>query len=352
MKKSIYSILAVAALFAACAENDTFKDVDNQEVAIDFDGKYVNKVTRAEVTETWLNTSGNKFGVFGYKGDLQIFNNEEVTSTGSDWTHNTKRFWDKSATNYKFYAYAPYTSTAPTFSTTTGFTFTSSAVITNITTDGADKAIALNAPTSYAQCCNTHDSHVQFTFNHVFSKLSFKAKVSTAADALATIVIKSIKLEFPTATAPTWAQTAIGDVAGTTSFGTYTEIDADASTYTYGTEVYNNSSNTTALTTSATAIGNTFIVVPVNADQSVNVPEHVFGVEVTYDLTYKSDSKQETNCKAYGIIGGGNDATHQFKPEQNDYYVVTITVDPAQIEFCIEGVNAWDTETGNDVNVK
>lgn len=352
MKKSYLMIAAVAALFVACAENDTFKDVDNQEVAIDFDGKYVNKVTRAELTETWLNTSGNKFGVFGYKGDLKIFDNEEVTSTGSDWTHSTKRFWDKSATNYKFYAYAPYASTAPTFSTTTGFTFTSSAIITNIKSDGADKAIALKAPTSYAECCTDHESHVEFIFNHVFSKLSFKAKISTAADALATIVIKSIKLEFPTATAPKWEQTAIGNVAGKTSFGTYSAIAANASTYSYSTEVYNDASNTTTLPTSATNIGETFIVVPVNNDNSVNVPEHIFGVEVTYDLTYKSDNQKETNCKAYGIIGGGEDAAHQFKPGQNDYYVVTITVDPAQIEFCAENIANWDDVTDNAVDVK
>ena len=49
MKKSYLMIAAAAALFAACAENDTIKEV-NEDVAIGFDGKYVNKATRAEIS--------------------------------------------------------------------------------------------------------------------------------------------------------------------------------------------------------------------------------------------------------------------------------------------------------------
>lgn len=348
MKKSYLMIAAAAAIFAACSSNDTFKEV-NEEVEIGFSEAGIENQTKAALTQDWFNTSGKKFGVFGYKGDLQIFDNEEVTSTGTDWTHTTKRFWDKAATNYKFYAYAPYASTAPTFSTTTGFTFTGD-IIADIDATDADKAIALKAPTSYTQCCGNHGSHVPFVFSHVLSKLSFKAKISSAADALATVVIKSIDLDFPTATAPTWTQTAIGAVDGTTSFGTYTPKDGTN----YETSVFNNSSNTTALTTSGAAIGKTFIVYPVNSESPVSVPSHIFGIKVTYDLTYKSDNKVESGCIATGVIGDGTPSTNLYQPGQNDYYVVTITVDPAQVDFCVEGVNEWDPTngTGRDIDVK
>ena len=332
MKKSYLMIAAAAALFAACSSNDIKNDV-TENVEISFQQRGIENLTKAALTLDWFTTNGNAFGVNGFKGSTQIFTNEQVTysSGSSDWTHTTIRFWDKSATNYNFYAYAPYSSTAPTFSSTTGYTFTGN-IITDITTDGADKAVAWKTGTSYAQCCSTHGSHVDLTFNHVLSKLAFKVKTtSDIVTAGATITVKKIELDFPTAATSTWTQTAAGAAAGTTSFTTYAAKDGS----TYETEVYNNSTGT-ALTATAADLGKNYIVYPVNTTNT----EHVFGVKVTYDLEY-ADHTTETACVATGTVGGGETAETQYKPNQNDSYTVTITVDPAHIEFCVEGVNGW-----------
>lgn len=334
MKKSYLMIAAAATLFAACSSNDTFKDNVVEEVPISFEQRGVENLTKAALTLEWFKTNNNAFGVNGFKGSTQIFTNEKVTysSTTGDWGHPTIRFWDKAANNYNFYAYAPYSTTAPTFNETTGYTFTSSTLITDITAEGADKAVAWKTNTSYAQCCGTHGSHVDLTFNHVLSKLGFKIKTTQAIiTADATITVKKIELDFPTAATSKWEQTAAGAAAGTTTFTTYNVKDGTN----YETKVYDNATGID-LTASAQEIDNKYIVYPVNSTNT----EHIFGIKVTYDLEY-SDGAKETACVATGTVGGGTTTETQYKPAQNESYTVTITVDPAQIEFCVEGVQGW-----------
>lgn len=374
MKKS-YLMIAAVALFAACAQNDVINETVDAEVAIGFDGKYVNKVTRAEITEAWFSTTNNHFGVYGFKGTLKIFDKEDVSWNGSDWVHSTIRFWDKSATNYNFYAYAPYAATH-TFADKK-FTFTSIPVIKDISEANADIAIATPITAmGYGNCTQTDvaghgEGHVEFDFNHILSKLAFKVKTSVPATT-AEITVKEVKLDFPVGTA-SWTQTAYDAIAGTTSYSSYTAKDAVTNNIVdltkFETPVFT-SGETDVLTSNAVEIvdasdntnkGKVFIVAPVTS--SGNGSEHIFGIKVTYDVQYKKEDPNnagqyiddilEENCIATGVIGGhATDATKQYKPAQNSSYVVTIDVNPAQIEFCVDDVVNWDTETGREVEVK
>ena len=364
-------IAAAVLTFAACSTNDVINEVQtiDEEVAISFDGKYISKVTRAELTQSWFTTTDNKFGVEGFKASSQIFSNEQVNWNGSDWVHTTVRFWDKSSDEYSFYAYAPYdvdnTSWNHTFDATNKkYTFTSVPVIKDIDAAANDADIAIATPrtgVSYLNGC-THQSvgghgagHVEFDFNHILSKLAFKVKTSVPTDQ-AEIKVTAIELNFPSGAA-TWTQTAAGAVAGTTSYTSYTA--AETGTITYETPVF--SGTTAALNSSAADIvdassssnkAKTFIVAPVAA--SGDGTEHIFGIKVTYTLKYLADNITETGCVATGILGGGSSPTEapgQYKPAQNSSYVVTIDVNPAQIKFCVDEVVGWDTVTGRDVTV-
>lgn len=111
MKKS-YLMIAVAAMaMTACTENEMQKEIQNDQ-AIDF-GTFVQKATRAENSGenyTWqLEDHHKTFNVYGYKNTsaTAVFNNETVTNNGTDWAYEGKRYWDKAATLYCFYAYAP-----------------------------------------------------------------------------------------------------------------------------------------------------------------------------------------------------------------------------------------------------
>ena len=383
MKKSYLMIAAAVALFTACAEKDAFKDVDTQDVAIGFDGKYVNKVTRAEIVESWFQNTSNHFGVYGYKGDFQLFNKEDVSWNGSDWTHSTVRFWDKAATDYNFYAYAPYAATH-TF-TNKKFTFTAVPVIKDISTDNADIVIATPITAmGYGNCTQKTvaghgEGHVEFDFNHILSKLAFKVKTSVNPN-YAEITVTKVELDFPEGTA-SWTQTAYDATPGTTAYSSYDAKDAvsiDAQTSEevvdltkFETPVFEG--ETAALTSTAVEIqdattttnkGKIFIVAPVTGAASGDGSEHIFGVKVTYDVQYKKEDPQhagqyvndgdpEEGCIATGVIGGHEtDATKQYKPTQNSSYIVTIDVNPAQIQFCVDDVIGWDNDTPREMTVE
>lgn len=110
-------IAAAATLFAACASNDTFKEVDDTLVAkIDF-STFTQKATRAENSgESYsqaLENHHTTFKVWGFKNTAAdaVFFNETVTHTGTTpndtWGYTNDRYWDRAANDYYFYACAP-----------------------------------------------------------------------------------------------------------------------------------------------------------------------------------------------------------------------------------------------------
>ena len=357
MKKSYLMIAAVAALFAACAEKESFKDVDQDEI-IGFGHSATENPTRAELNMTWFRTLDNGFGVYGYKNDAAIFTNENVyCSNATDpyfWSHATVRFWDKAASQaYDFYAYAPFTGTNntagtnPTFSKSTGFTFTGIPVIADITTAGADKAVADAVENIDYNDSRLHKVHqasssvptvptVQFVFNHILSKLSFKIKTDILST-VATFTVTKVEIDFPSATGVQWAETASNAPAGTTTYTGYTAKDG-----TYDFTVFEGSQTVTN-TAAAMTDAKTFIVTPVNT----SVTKHEFEVKVTYNILY-ADNTSETGCIATGTIGTGTPATNTYTPAQNQYYIAVININPEKIEFCVEDVKAWNPETQTD----
>ena len=119
MKKSYLMIAAAATLLTACMGNDTFKEI-NDENLIDF-STYAQKATKAENSSKSysldLKDHHTTFRVWGYKNTsaTAVFNGEEVKYESSKWSYTNNRYWDKAATTYEFYAYAPSTTGVFTF---------------------------------------------------------------------------------------------------------------------------------------------------------------------------------------------------------------------------------------------
>ena len=118
MKKSLY-ILATAAIFAACANNDIKNDVQEfNESAIGFTS-YAGIQTRGadnnkDAANKWdLENHNTTFDVWAWKYyngawvSTAVYNKGTVTYASSEWTANPLKFWDKSAEKYYFYAAAP-----------------------------------------------------------------------------------------------------------------------------------------------------------------------------------------------------------------------------------------------------
>ena len=127
MKKSYIIIASVAAIFAACANNDVKNDVQeyNDDSAIGFStfaGKQTRGAENSGQTETWaLEGHSETFDVWAWKYynnkwvnppvyyhcKVQYDANATATSTYFKWDADTLKYWDKSAEKYYFYAAAP-----------------------------------------------------------------------------------------------------------------------------------------------------------------------------------------------------------------------------------------------------
>ncbi len=338
-------MIATALVFGACSQNDdNVNNIDvNDKVEIGLRYSAIDKTTRAELKNDWFIARGNSFGVYGYKGDTQIFGNasgaEKVTwdEEESDWTHPTVRYWDKAADNYAFYAYAPYEAT-PTSFTDKKFKFTVNDLFNKVTKTNADIAIAapLTDLTYTGSCFSDAEGHgkghVEFIFHHILSKLSFKA-TTDVPEATGKVKIIDLRLSFPSATSATWTQTAATGTAGTTAITGFTPAETDSIDY----ETGSTATATELSSTTASGFGATeYIVVPCND----TVPKYEnIGVRVKYNVKYK-DGVEEKECYATGKFS--------IAPKQNDHIVVTINLklENNKIEFCVDKVTDWTSASG------
>ena len=217
MKKTYLILAAVAATFAACSQNDLVKEITETEVPIGFSKVYVDNATRAITTGAYttanFETVGNTFGVFAFKQtatqtDYSIFgttgsgasatiNDVEVefqsgldTSIGyeaaTDWAYSPLKYWDKTATAYNFYAYAPhqsdFTGTVALASnsenafTITGFQqATTQPAMIDLMTDLTTQKSVTNSTTK-----KIGENDVCFTFGHILSNINVKMAVTPA----------------------------------------------------------------------------------------------------------------------------------------------------------------------------
>lgn len=120
MKKNYFLLAASTMMFAACAQTDMVNEVVTEEApqAIGFE-TFSNKITRQVSNATALESYHNDFGVWAYKTvngtTTSVMGNYKVEGTGTPakWTYasvdgQSLKYWDKQATSYGFYAYAPY----------------------------------------------------------------------------------------------------------------------------------------------------------------------------------------------------------------------------------------------------
>lgn len=387
-------MIAAVALFAACSQSDVINEVIDEDVAIGFNYNGTEKNTRAEIDEAWFRVvNSNKFGVYGFKNDAAIFTDEEVycsttasSLAGCEWSHPTVRFWDKGAEDaYDFFAYAPYVAPDltdannpvynPVFNKTNEkFTFTGISLIADIEENGADKVVAKAVRNIDFEDVKNHVHNnkptVQFDFHHILSKLSFKiyteiAKANAQTNPVATFTLTRINIDFPQSStisddvdfyandyetvesrnlpkgAITYPSTA--PAKDETFDGTNASND-DVELVFYCEDGYEvpNSATKPALPASPKTNDvacKTYIVTPVNT----TVTEHTFGISVEYNVQY-ADGTIENGCKATSTL--------TYQPVQNSHHVVTIKIDPVQIDFCVESVADWDTETTHEVEVE
>lgn len=258
MKKSYILLSAVVALFAACSDNDSFKEVVNgqqTEQALSFSA-FANKVTKG-TNSTALNDFYTVFGVYSWKtvngqvvSDAVFDNhpNEYFTVDGSGstvyktsgkpsvewnlpsdfgtgegkkgyWYYESVRYWDKMASSYQFFAIAPYEAT-PTYTVSAGNHNISIATNEAMYDISTEKNLALAANTengpivpqaalsfsgfkkdymiadkvTVSPTANVTSSDLQLTFHHILTKLNVKIQMSSAYKGVQTLKVNKFEI--------------------------------------------------------------------------------------------------------------------------------------------------------------
>ncbi|OQC02979.1 MAG: hypothetical protein BWX77_00906 [Bacteroidetes bacterium ADurb.Bin090] len=201
MKKS-FLLLIAAALLAACSSNEML--VETEDVPIGFSRVYIDKSTKAitpgPYTTANFETVGNTFGVIGYKTtatqtNAKVFNDVKVEyqtdldasiyGADTDWAYSPLVYWDKTATKYSFFAYAPhsgdFTGTVALGSNdATTFSITGFKQATTVANQ-IDLMTDLTNQNNVTANIGTND--VKFTFGHILSNINVTMAVSAALKA-------------------------------------------------------------------------------------------------------------------------------------------------------------------------
>lgn len=295
MKKSYFLMAAAAALFAACAETDFVNEavvVEETPTLIGFE-TFSNKLTRAGDEE--LHDGG--FRVWGYAAENTVFNGANVTwnKPESKWDCDVKRYWSKSAT-YNFYASAPIAGGATWDNTNQKFTISGAQ-------SGTDYLTATKLGVTRE---NNTDASVEFTFNHVMSKVSLKLQKGDNIDQ--DLIVTSVEMtgwddrdgSYDSKATPTWTQSG-ADKAGTAAFVT---------------------TSTGLITTSPTAVANEFLI----------IPQKVESLQFTISYTLG------------GVAFNGYVATLPDQTwSENQHTTYTLTIGPELITFGTQQVAGWAT---------
>ncbi len=231
MKKYLFLAVAATAMMASCSNDEVVEMASQQGKAIAFDNAFVNNSTRAALTAGYnSSTLPADIEVFGSMTNAEgtatwIFNDVKLEES-TDWTYSPLQYW-VNGNDYKFYALAPADQAEVSKDDATG-TLTS----WRFGNDGETDLLYAFVDRSGD---NYNEGVVEFTFNHLLSKVKF-TMTNGFASSQATIKVKDIAINGITEAALYTVETGkwtSSDAAGfSLEFGniveTGTEAGADA----------------------------------------------------------------------------------------------------------------------------
>ena len=336
MKKSIL-LLAVAASFAACTQNEEINDaISQQEIKFD---QVLNKTTKAEITDKAALANAGGFAVFGYKSTSSdaVFDGVNVFSVdnGTSWKYNQIRYWDKTAT-YAFYAIAPFDAT-PNYSLVNN-KFVVKNVTSGLAADSKDYLIDRTF-TDEANISGNRTSAaneaVGFEFHHIMAKVVFEV-IKGVADG-ESIEITNLTMSGYNDATGTFTQSKIDGTWDVLNCSEWTLSDEN-----YDAELVLINESTVLDDENTSKTLNSYIMVPQNIANGLTFT-------VDYILTY-TDGTTETFTKQSAEI----DAAQLWGTDSHTTYRLTIGGGALPINFdvisvcnfCVDG-----NDEGNEGNV-
>lgn len=329
MKKNVlFGMMALAmGAMTACSVEEVVDQAETNYIGFD---AFANKVSRTRPTDF----PHNNFSVWGAYNNAQteVFKNTEVTyqSTDQSWSYGTPKPWVANQT-YHFAAVAPY-GASYTYDYTNQKYSLGEITIDNTTTAQIDYMTA-----EVKESVTSGTNPVEFTFNHIVSKIDFIFKARTTGDnpwqSPVRIEIKKIELK-DVPTKNTYSNDAWGNLIEptTTNKANFTEGDGTSAV---ATTTYDNTSSKVAASSNVAD----WLVVP----QGTTTGDVTKTLEITCDVydAVSNGTKVKENATASVEI--------KTKWEANHYYTYTVSIGTdilgpnPYIIFDVKDVTNWDT---------
>lgn len=194
MNKKLLGLMALTAALAACTEKEMILEETETPQEISFT-TFANSITRAENSDTTRTTGLAKhhdnFVVWAAKkfdGTWMNVYDQDTVRYASAWTPDTKKYWDKAAEKYSFFAAAP--SKDLTWVLANNHDSTSTLKLENYILKGDNLAqgkFPVKADSTWKNAANdkdllvaspkivergSYDAPVSLDFNHVLSRLN------------------------------------------------------------------------------------------------------------------------------------------------------------------------------------
>lgn len=338
MKKSIL-LLAVAASFAACTQNEEINDaISQQEIKFD---QVLNKTTKAEIVDEAALVSEGGFAVFGYKSTSSdaVFDGVNVYSESGEgansvWKYDVTRYWDKNAT-YRFYAIAPFapeSGASYSINKTTGM-LTVTGVKSGLASASDDFIIDRDGVTNVSGATANSGNPVSFDFHHIMAKVAFY--VNKSSDINEVITIKNLTMTGWDNGAGKFVQT------GTATPNTLSHTEWTIPTGAEGSAVIISEAKELLETPDSTGC-NTYIMVPQTIEYTAangGTPATGLKFNIEYTITYADDFVETVNYEK--VV----DANQTWGTDSYTKY--TLTIGASAIDFDVTSICGFCNEGNN-----
>ena len=336
MKRIFVAIMALGAL-VSCSK-DELVSVNRQ--AIQFGESFVGNATRA-IDPSHVATDINEFQVWGTmtgaSNTVNLFAGANVTrgnaANGAAFTCTQTEYWVPDA-SYVFAAVANHNGVTATSGLPETIAFTYTDGTKDLLYTKTTNNVTTNASAAPTTGVNT-SGIVNFTFDHLLSKLQFKF-VNGATDAKHIFKVKDIKI-------------AGLPASGTYTVGAETPWEATGNT---GTAMFGNASNATTATATAVDIKQN---APITSNYArLVIPHTAANLTITFvkELYYDADGDGVADASEL-IYSDANKTTDDkctslslknqaFAPNGNYVLVATLT-SGSKIEFTVQALSDWAT---------
>ena len=331
MKKNLI-LLASATMALASCSNDVLLDNDVagrfEANEIDFDIEVLN-ATRTSYAAGTTFVTGDQLKVNGFEyetgrtNENQLFINQKVEKTSTDWTYMPKKYWEDSRI-YDFYASFPYGESKIAFDPATKMYKVSDFTLASQDNRTQDLMIASKVVDA------AHHQKVNLLFHHILSNVNFQAKIASGVVANGAKAVKILSFDISNVLANgSYAQSAWTD---NYAVGAWTHTGTPA-IYDFPT-LADISLDTDETTT--TELYTDYLAMPQKLFSAPGVGTKDVDIQVEFEVTYTDDTKQTferelrlSSVKATSKDGAATtDIISEWLPDYK--YTYTLAFNPAK----------------------